>query len=539
MTERDPDVSKSAAQVASGGGIVFIGTLIDKAFRMGVTWYLSGALGTAGFGIYSFVIRIITIIATGAPMAQGGTLVFFGARFRKTGARDRLKGTFYAGLGLTTFFSVLAAAISWLFFSEHPLIAPYRSLFALARMSLFHADGAVVDAMVRLLGDLGLTAGRRYQPYLIALTPLIVVIAFLHFLVGGLRAFKDMKGNALTYQIALPAGMFVGVLLLVGVFEMGVWGALLAVAAAHVFSLLATAVRAWRHYGRLLRDRTVQPIYALREQLKYSLPNGVMGIVSRLNLWMDIVMLGILSTESETGIYTVAASLATIGAMPATSLNTIFNPFISELTHIKAFDRLNGLLQSVTRWLFFISTPVFVVLLMVPDAALWIFDEAYLASRASLMVLVLGQVIWVLFAPANRIIPMAGHAMLNLINGLVALTLTVILNYWLIPKYGGLGAAMGTAITLSAWSTWRLFEVYHLYQLFPFSRRTLAFLVPTAAIVGVAVWLTQGTSMGLRAGITAIMLLTFAAAAWQFGSDDGDKEISERIKKRFRRLLGR
>ena len=40
---------------------------------------------------------------------------------------------------------------------------------------------------------------------------------------------------------------------------------------------------------------------------------------------------------------------------------------------------------------------------------------------------------------------MSGYALLNLCNGIAALALAITLNWLLIPQYGGLGAAAGTA----------------------------------------------------------------------------------------------
>ena len=156
----------------------------------------------------------------------------------------------------------------------------------------------------------------------------------------------------------------------------------------------------------------------------------------------------------EVGLYAVAASLAAIGSMPANAIASMFNPVISELVYTDQMDRLNGLLKIVTRWLIIGATPVYLGLLLLPDLALSIYDPAFAIGATPLVILVLGQLVNTACAPTMRLIPMSGHSMLNLINGLVALALNIGLNAWLIPLYGAQGAALATGITLAAWSLW-------------------------------------------------------------------------------------
>ena len=70
----------------------------------------------------------------------------------------------------------------------------------------------------------------------------------------------------------------------------------------------------------------------------------------------------------------------------------------------------------------------------------------------------------------------SGYAMLNLANGVVAAIVNMGLNYYLIPKYGNLGAAMATSVTLIVWSMWRLIEVKWLLNCFPFHKINLLLL---------------------------------------------------------------
>ena len=65
---------------------------------------------------------------------------------------------------------------------------------------------------------------------------------------------------------------------------------------------------------------------------------------------------------------------------------------------------------------------------------------------------------------------------LVLFNSLVAASLNIILNLIFIPKWGIIGAALGTAIAVATLSLLVLFETWVLTQTFAFGRSTLKIL---------------------------------------------------------------
>jgi O-antigen/teichoic acid export membrane protein len=193
----------------------------------------------------------------------------------------------------------------------------------------------------------------------------------------------------------------------------------------------------------------------------------------------------------------------------------------------------------VTRWLIIGATPVYLGLLLLPDLALSIYDPAFAVGATPLVILVLGQLVNTACAPTMRLIPMSGHSMLNLINGLVALALNIGLNAWLIPIYGAQGAALATGITLAAWSLWRVVEVWFLLRCFPFDYRSLVLLSLGACGAAVIHFGMAGTSLGSRALGTAVLIGVFLAAAWTVGRGPEDEVVLGRIRAKLGWLLGR
>ena len=256
-------------------------------------------------------------------------------------------------------------------------------------------------------------------------------------------------------------------------------------------------------------------------------------MVFRLNIWMDILMLGALAPDKEIGLYKIAASLALLGGLPISALTAIFNPFIAQLTGNGELKRLNALLKTSTRWLCALAFPILIALALAPDLALMLFKPEYQASQNPLLILVAGQVTWIACALAMRLIPMSGHTTLNLINGIIALLLNLGLNYWLIPIHGGVGAAMATAITLSAWSLWRLIEVWWLLKCFPFSKSMLGILFIGTVVTILAKIGLHDTGIAIRTISAMGLIFIFILGSFTVAGEEADREVIKSIRQRL------
>lgn len=481
---------------------MFAGGIVDRGLRWVLKWGLSYALGPAGLGLFELAQKIGSTVTSFSPLGLDTGVIYFAARQRKGGERAALKGTLYAGGGLALGVGALAGAL----------------LFLLAPEFADEPDA--------------ITALRWMAPVVVVWTPLL-------FAVGALRAMKDMRRSVLAFQIVLPIVLIAGTALAVGPLGAGVPGAIAAMGVATLVALLLAARFAWRHYRDVLSDRSLKPHFEVRELLKFSIPQSLTAAAFRLNLYMDVLMLGALASREDVGIYAIAASLASFGSVPANAVVSIFNPFIAELVYSGETARLDRLLKTVTRWLVVVAVPVYLALLLLPDVVLDVYDDAFAAAALPLVILTVGQAINTACAPTMRLIPMSGHAMLNLVNGVIALALNVALNWFLIPEYGALGAALATGLTLAAWSLWRVVEVWFLLKCFPFGWRALVLMALSAAGGGALFFLGETWSVAPRLGAAVGLCLCFFAVAVGVGRTPEDRAVLGRVTGRLKRLLGR
>ncbi len=468
-------------------------------------WFLSGVVGPAGLGLYELANVLARTVSAFATLGVDDGALLFASRYRKTAEHARLKGSVIAAGAIILCAGLIVAVGLW----------------AAATWGPWWADDPEAQTAVQWTA------------------PAILGWCLVLLAQGLNRAAKDMRGIVATKQIAMPVLMLAGVLVAVGLLNGGVLAAVQIMSLATVVSGLLGLIWAGRHFWSVVRDPDVTAHFEVGQLLKFSLPQSVTQAAWRLNQSMDVLMLGWLSTREEVGLYAIAAALASIGAVPANAVTSVFSSFIAELVYVKELERLNRLLKTVTRWLLIAAAPGYLVLFLLPDQVLRIYEPAYLASITPLMVLVAAHLLNTICVPAMNTIPMAGYSMLNLVNGVVALSLNVGLNWLLIPQYGSVGAAAATGITLVLWSGWRLFEVKWLLQCFPFGLRTLGLL---GLAVGGAVALKlggQGWPVLARVGSTAGLVLLFVVAAGTFGRTPDDDALLARVRSKVGRMLGR
>lgn len=484
---------------------MMLGGLFDRGVRWAIKWYLSGALGPVGLGVYSAAMGWGQLITSFSPLGTDTGIIYFAARYKRSGELDRLKGALQVGLVVTIVLGAVSAGALW----------------SAARFGPWWAADAEMDDAFRLSA------------------PMILPWTILLYGVGTLKALKDMRRSTLAFQVTLPLLMLAATFLLVGVLDLGVQGAILGASVATALAMAQCLRFAWQAYGSILRDPAIVARRETAEILRFSIPQSLTAAAFQGTMQLDVLMLTALASMEQVGLYGVAASLASFGAVPANAIAGMLNPFIAELVYAGETARLNALLQTATRWLIVASVPVYLVLLLVPDVVLSIYDEAYAVSASSLVLLTAGQIVNTICAPAMRLIPMSGRSLLNLGNALAALALSALLCWFFIPRWGAWGASLATATSLTLWSSWRVVEVWWLLGCFPFDRRAGGLLALAATGWALVRWGVGPEHPLLRIGGTALVILVFLVVAFTAARSPEDEAVLGRVRAGLRRRLGR
>jgi O-antigen/teichoic acid export membrane protein len=129
---------------------------------------------------------------------------------------------------------------------------------------------------------------------------------------------------------------------------------------------------------------------------------------------------------------------------------------------------------------------------------------------------------------------MSGRVALNMWDNLAALVLNVLLNLWLIPAYGIVGAAVAWAVSLAVVNVARVVQVRSLIHALPVSRGMVSgFLAGVAALgagFGVRALLPAGFGT-LVVGLVAIVVV-YAGAVLALGLSREDRMVLRTLVRR-------
>jgi len=187
------------------------------------------------------------------------------------------------------------------------------------------------------------------------------------------------------------------------------------------------------------------------------------------------------------GIYNAALPTAFVLISIMVVFNFVFLPMASELFSQRKIKELGSLYKTVTRWLFIITFPLFLLMLFFPSQIINIlFGSTYTSGAIALSILSVGVLINVSTGSVAQTLLAIGKSKLFMWISSIAVLFNVGLNFLLIPMYGMVGAAITTSITMAAINLGFLYFVTKEIKVFPYNLQYLKYifaaLIPSVLI---------------------------------------------------------
>ena len=191
---------------------------------------------------------------------------------------------------------------------------------------------------------------------------------------------------------------------------------------------------------------SVTPAKLTRQAYLYSLPVFLMSIAGFISLEIDTIMLKSLRNDVETGIYSAARQI--IMLLPhlslALSMGTI--PGISVFTEANAQAQRRVYYQ-VLAGIAALYIPICAGLVAF---AFWglrlFFRPEYQAAAAPLLILIPFALFNAATIYSGSLMVYRGLAWRRSLNVALSIALNILLNWWLIPRWGAVGAATASSI---------------------------------------------------------------------------------------------
>ena len=253
-----------------------------------------------------------------------------------------------------------------------------------------------------------------------------------------------------------------------------------------------------------------------------------------LGAHLDRIILGVMLSPAEVGLYQAAAILASQTAFIRMASNTALSPAIAELHETGARSRLEETLKRVTCLEFVAVCPLLLVLFGFPYDVLGLFGDEFDESASILLVLLGGQLVNVTSGGVGAVLNMTGHHRTELVNTWAGLAVLTVLALALIPLYGATGAAVGAAASVSLINLARVGQVWRRFGLVPFSGALLRALILLVICAFSSRFIIRALpQLGSMWIIVAILTTTlFLSSAWFLVLERRDRDhIYERLRR--------
>ncbi len=386
-------------------------TSFEQVLRIGLSFLVTvqviNYLGPERFGLYSYVISIVGILA---PLtAFGLEQVVIRRLVEHPAARGRLLGT-------TFVIRLMCGVIG------------YGA--ALAIVLVLDQDGGVRLRLTAIAGVMLLLQATDTVAFFFK-----AIMGAKHIALARLAGLLLASGATVVLLLAradLPAFLWMRSL------EVLVTGCAL--------------LFAYRHWSRTTQAAGPEGIWRFdigecRILLKAGLPLCVASFAVTVYMRVDQLMLGQLSSEIELGYYGVAVRLAEVVNFLPMAIVTAFYPSLVACRKLgsEVFERK---VQGLYNLMVLIGYGVGVMATLVAPLGFRIlFGQRYDAAVPMFNLLIWSMVFVSLGVVMNAVLTVLGRFWTSALATMVGMVINVILNVWLIPRLGGTGAAWATLIS--------------------------------------------------------------------------------------------
>jgi len=465
-----PEPKTYARRLVKGSAIVFVALIASGFIAFLLRMFLARSFSVEEYGFFYTAIALVSFFGLFRGLGMGPALVKHIPEFKLQGQFGKIKSSITFTLLIQSIFAFLVAAALFIFSDQ----------IALAFSS--PADLAVV--------------GMANASFVVKILSIWFFVAI--FSPTFRWAFQGLQ-NMLVYALMgffEIFFVFLSVILLVGLFGIGIGG----VAFAYVLAFLITAVLGlflfWRGYPRVIREkvRITKPL--IKKLFVFALPVFIGGLGGLVIGYTDTLMIAVFWSSKQVGFYQTAQPAARILWYLVTPLVVVLFPMISELWARRERKLLGNALHFLTKFSFILIIPAALVFIAFPDIVInLLFGSKYLPGTTVLQILAGAAIVYMLYAILVSTINGIGKPIINTkVVGVMA-CLNLAGNLVLIPVYGIEGAAIAT---LSAYTLGLVLVFYYV-------RKLVKFTVPASSLLKT---LTGGVlTLLLILGLKSVLVL--------------------------------
>jgi O-antigen/teichoic acid export membrane protein len=393
------------ARVIRGSGLALMIRVLAGIVGYATAIFLARWMGSLEYGYYSFAIATVALLTYPASLGLPGAAVRFTAQYAAAKDWAHVIGLVRTSSWLVVGCSALVAMVSV------PTVLYFRRFFdpgyvlplivALAGLP-FAALTLVRSEAIRGLGWVGLAWGplQLGQPLVL----LLIVTASLTLSTQPLSATTVVIASIMAYVAILIAQWTI-----------------------------------WRM--RLGTNLSIERKVALRHWLQTALSFMWISIANIVLAQAGVIIVGLLTTPKDVAIYSASLATSLLVSYPLQATNALSAPRFAALHAQERHVELQTLVTDVTRWTFWPSLGIALVLSMFGSVILRLFGPGFEQGYTILTILTLGQLANALTGPLLNLLCMTGNQVLGAWVVCCSAALYVVFSLLGTSAWGSLGTA--------------------------------------------------------------------------------------------------
>jgi O-antigen/teichoic acid export membrane protein len=202
----------------------------------------------------------------------------------------------------------------------------------------------------------------------------------------------------------------------------------------------------------------------------FSLPLMFSSLLSQILSKADTLLIGVFRSSAAAGDYDIAYTLARLMFMILISFEYLFVPIFSGYHSDGTLTRARSFYKTITKWIFLGTLPLFFAMFLFPEFVIRFgFGNEYVTGALALQIVALGFIFHAAVGPNTGALQAFGYTKFILATDIVATGSNIILNLYLIPRYGIEGAAFATLFSYTARNLTQIGWLYWKQNISPMS----------------------------------------------------------------------
>jgi len=382
---------------------------------LAVSWFITNRFGAESAGLYFLALSYMTFpVALCSLGLNNAGLKLVSSAFT-TKNWHRIDSIFYKTTFSVFFISIITSTVIYFFSSEiavkvfdkpeFALVLKMMS-FSLIFTSIFSLHGHVIQGVRRVNLAMILMGGAHN---LILLTMLAVIKT------------DKIELASLFYTVSASITMVVGIIL---------W------------------VYIRKGKADCIKNKKKTSFVSSKDLFNLALPMLVIQLIAQVNEQTGSLFLGIWGQTSDVAFFSVSIKVAALISFILLAVNRVVSPDFSALYADKKMRELKDLTRNSTVIMLIFATPIFIFCLAFPEWILSFFGGEFKEAKASLQILACGQFLYVVSGNVNMLLLMTGNEKVLRNNLIISSLFSVTIGIWLVSKFGLIGAALTTCLSL-------------------------------------------------------------------------------------------